>query len=293
MLNTQTQTQVNNEIHDFDDNTKVTKKRGRRPKGGKVVKNEKKNMDPNMNKKNIILHLKCKLSDLKNNMYDNNVNNEYNPNDIHSVEPFESENVYEHIHRTSDVVDDKKEISKYDKQKKEIYSKLSELEKDLNTNNIHKKSACFWCTYDFDTPQIYIPSLYFKEKYNVYGCFCSPECACSYLFSENIDDNAKYERYQLLNYLYGKIYNYDKNIKLAPNPHYTLNKFMGNLDIQEYRQLLTYERLLLIINKPLTKIYPELHEDNNNFETMYDHKIVLKQSNKIEKNKIIKCVFNN
>ena len=270
---------------------KVYKKRGRRPKGGKVVKNEKKNIETNVNKKNIILHLKCKLSDLKNNAFKNII--EYNPNDIQSVEPFEADNSYEIVNKEQDILEDKKDNNKIDKQKKEIYNKLSELEKNLNTNNIHKKSACFWCTYDFDTPQIYIPSLYYKEGYNVYGCFCSPECACSHLFNEHIDDNTKYERYQLLNYIYGKIYNYDKNIKLAPNPYYTLNKFMGNLDIQEYRQLLSYERLLLIINKPLTKIYPELHEDNNKFETMYDHKIVLKQVNKVEKNKIIKEVFNN
>jgi hypothetical protein len=113
------------------------------------------------------------------------------------------------------------------------------------------------------------------------------------LFNEHIDDSTKYERYQLLNFIYGKIYNYDKNIKFAPNPYYVLNKFMGNLDIQEYRQLLNYERLLLIIEKPLTKIYPELHEDSNDFETIYDNKIVLKKGNRIEKSKIINSVFNN
>jgi hypothetical protein len=37
-----------------------------------------------------------------------------------------------------------------------------------------------------------------------------------------------------------------KNIKLAPNPYYTLNKYMGNLDIEEYRQLLTYEKILFV-----------------------------------------------
>jgi hypothetical protein len=72
-----------------------------------------------------------------------------------------------------------------------------------------------------------------------------------------------------------------------------LDKFYGNLSIQEYRQLLTYERLLLIIDKPLTKIFPELHEDNNEFETLYDHKLVLKKINKVEKNKILKDVFGN
>jgi hypothetical protein len=80
---------------------------------------------------------------------------------------------------------------------------------------------------------------------------------------------------------------------LAPNPYYTLDKFYGNLSIQEYRQLLTYERLLLIIDKPLTKVFPELHEDNNEFETLYDHKLVLKKMNKVEKNKILKDVFGN
>ena len=40
---------------------------------------------------------------------------------------------------------------------------------------------------------------------------------------------------------------------------------MGNLTIQEYRKLLHNERLLILIDKPLTIIYPELHEDNNEF----------------------------
>ena len=66
---------------------------------------------------------------------------------------------------------------------------------------------------------------------------------------------------------------------------------MGNLDIQEYRELLAYDRLLLILDKPLTKIYPELHEDTNEFETMYDNKIVFRKNNKAEKNKIIQDVF--
>ena len=36
--------------------------------------------------------------------------------------------------------------------------------------------------------------------------------------------------------------NYTKNIKPAPNPHYTLEKFYGNLSIQEYRRLLKNAR---------------------------------------------------
>jgi len=94
-----------------------------------------------------------------------------------------------------------------------------------------------------------------------------------------------------LNYIYGKIYNYTKEIKPAPNPYYTLEKFYGNLTIQEYRELLYYERLVLIIDKPLTKIYPELHEDNPDFETIYDTKILLKKTGKVNKNNILNKVF--
>ena len=55
--------------------------------------------------------------------------------------------------------------------------------------------------------------------------------------------------------------------------------------------MLSYDRLVLIIDKPLTKIYPELHEDNNEFETIYDNKIFLKKTDKVDKNKILNQVF--
>ena len=104
-----------------------------------------------------------------------------------------------------------------------------------------------------------------KETYNVYGCFCSPECASAYLMEENIDSSTKFERYHLLNNIYSKIYDYKKNIKPAPNPYYFLDKYYGNLSIQEYRSLLKNDRLFLIVDKPLTRILPELHEDNDDF----------------------------
>ena len=282
---------------------KVPKKRGRKPKGGKVLKNIDNNiLNPTNidNKKILILHLKCKiieLSDLNNINY--NIN--YSPNIINSIEPY-TVNEYYDISNNEDVklLDDaanqdsdiEKSSNKLEqKNKKCISNKLKELEKNLNSNNIKKKSSCFWCTYDFSSQPIYIPSLYFKNKYDVYGCFCSPECACSYLFKENIDDNTKFERYQLLNYLYGSIYDYNNEIKLAPDPYYTLSKFYGNLTIQEYRQLLNYDRLLLVIKKPVTKIFPEIHEDNNNFETVYENKLKLKKNIKNDKNEVLNNVF--
>ena len=82
---------------------------------------------------------------------------------------------------------------------------------------------------------------------------------------KSIDNCTRFERYHLLNFLYCKIYNYSKNIKPAPSPFYTLDKFMGNLSIQEYRKLLTCERMLLVIEKPLIKSYPELFEESDDY----------------------------
>jgi len=77
--------------------------------------------------------------------------------------------------------------------------------------------------------------------------------------------STKFERFYLLNFIYSKIYKYNKNIKPAPNPYYLLDKYYGNLSIHEFRSLLKSDRLFLIIDKPLTRILPEFHEDNDEF----------------------------
>jgi hypothetical protein len=109
---------------------------------------------------------------------------------------------------------------------------------------------------------------------------------------ENLDSSTKFERYFLLNHIYGKIYNYTKNIKPAPNPYYMLDKFYGNLTIQEYRSLLKSDRLFLIVDKPLTRILPEFHEDNDEF--IINNKIIpsVKKQSNIKKNQTKNNIMN-
>ena len=134
----------------------------------------------------------------------------------------------------------------------------------LYKGNVDKKSACFWCTYEFDNTPCYIPIQNNINDVSGYGCFCRPECAAAHLLKENIDDSTKFERYHMLNKLYGSIYNYEKSIKPAPTPYYLLDKFYGNLSIQEYRKLLKTEHMLVTLDKPFSKNLPELHEENDN-----------------------------
>lgn len=261
------------------------KKRGRKSKSCKIVQELTPFNAVKDTKPNVILHLKCSMKDL------NGLSNE------NIIEPFysKSELTYEIMGSQEiivrdnqvDLSDDNDSVTDTSPNnnptdQKEIWRKLKQLEHNLHMNNISdKKSACFWCTCEFDNPPVYIPKHHMKGSYHVYGCFCSPECATAHLMEEHIDSSAKFERYHLINHIYTKIYGYNKNIKPAPNPYYMLDKFYGNLTIQEYRALLRSERLFLIVDKPLTRILPELHEDNDDF--IINNKIIPSNTYQLKK----------
>jgi len=368
---------------------KVAKKRGRKPKGGKIITQKLEENNNNNEIPNIILHLKCSLNDIKNKNSDNNNNcdemeqNEiqsynnssqlkgsdifikaaensskeiknlasnyapipvysdslshlvkvYNPSVITSESKNSETNVKANIvanfnssatsYSSNDILNKKTGFfnnvyspdvniynTEYDdgddgdsvtgtcKNEKEIWRKINQLKVSFHKSDICKniggtqRSACFWCTCEFDSPAIYIPKTLTKDVYNVYGCFCSPECSAAFLMNENIDTSTKFERYHLLNLLYGKIYKYEKSIIVAPNPFYLLNKFYGNLTIQEYRKLFQSEQMIYVVNKPLTHILPELYEDNNDF--LLNNKIIPTNSVNIKKNKPLKSnIINN
>ena len=272
----------------------VAKKRGRKPKGGKIIQQVVPITNAIESKPNVILHLKCSLKDLLTFSGNDNSIQSYNFQssnhlafDIINPEPtaFTTSLVPTAQHKytnNDDDDDDYDEEPGKENDIREVWKKLKALEHNLHINNIcDKKSACFWCTYDFDNPPVYIPKHFIKETYHVYGCFCSPECATAYLMDENIDSSSKFERYHLMNHIYSKIYDYKKNIKPAPNPYYMLEKYYGNLSIQEYRSLLRNERLFLIVDKPLTRILPELHEDNDDF--IINNKIIPSNTYQIKK----------
>ena len=283
---------------------KVHKKRGRKPKGGKIIINNNSQVTDTVHEYNIILHLKCGEHDLVHNNFLSSIN--YDPT-VHVVETFQFENSKDlnyqvinneneneiekdnskHINNNNNntftggidfnsnsnsiIKSNKNNMSKSNEPEefdytKHLWKKIKELTINLHKNNIQdKKSDCFWCTCPFDNPPLYIPKYELNNIYYCYGCFCSPECATAFLFKETIDTSTRFERYHLLNHIYCKIYNYTKNIKPAPDPYYTLNKYYGNLTIQEYRLLLKNERILIVVDKPLSRILPELHEDNDDF----------------------------
>ena len=240
------------------------KKRGRKPKGGKIITVTENKLANEVYSSNVIVHLKCKKSDIypESNIHTNTISSYVENND-----------------ENYELVTDKKTISS----KKSLNEKLKELQMSLHNNVVNETdSSCFWCTYAFSNLPISIPKFEINKTYHVYGCFCSPECACAYLMNENIDQSIKFERYHLLNYIYSRVYDYKTNIKPAPDPHYTLKKYFGNLTIEEYRELFDSSRHLFIIDKPITRDLPELHEDfkeSNNFNYSNKNNLIMQTFN--------------
>ena len=286
-------TNVENIQLEVQDTAPVTevKKRGRKPKGGKLITKDTCNTPSAPVPTNVILHLKCSLKEIENDVilnknnligdplnykasvpptvqaYDNaNNDNRFFELDHNSGE--QSLNAYNTPTVSANTCMKCMGESDANVNIKDINMKLKQLKISLYKNTMdEKKSACFWCTYDYDNQSCYIPKCENDGEIQGYGSFCRPECAVAYLMRENIDDSIKFERYHLLNRVYNKIYGFKNNIKPAPNPHYMLDKFYGNLNIQEYRKLLNSERMLMVVESPLTRILPELHEDTDDFTT--------------------------
>ena len=138
-----------------DEIANVPKKRGRKPKGGKIIENNNtietnKDIAPN-----IILHLKCNNNDIQTfdntnniesfNILNNNKNTELSYlllNDNNKVNNDNNTILSQNI--TNNKSTNNNQLHPNDNNDKEIYQKLKELQNNLHTNNISdKKSHAF------------------------------------------------------------------------------------------------------------------------------------------------------
>lgn len=95
------------------------------------------------------------------------------------------------------------------------------------------EAACFWCAGCFEGCPIVIPSLEERGVYSVYGNFCTLSCGLSYLLSEQVDPQVRWERQALLN----RMYKQTSAIHPAP-PRESLTLFGGSLSHEEFRNII-------------------------------------------------------
>ena len=179
---------------------------------------------------------------------------------------------------------------------------------EKNKNNewpINTSISCYWCVHRFDNSPFGIPINFKNETFEVFGCFCSLECAAAYNFNENNSQDEMWERYQLLNMMSRRM-KLGSVIKPAP-PRLALKIFGGNMDIDTFRNIGKGNKLMNINFPPMTSITQQLEEINdfeinNDFKYIpldddrvnrYKEKIIFKRNKPlIDKNKSLESTMN-
>ena len=251
---------------------KVLKKRGRKPKDKTYNINKIIDNVPNICEK-LIIHLKPEVNEESKEI-------DYDPLEQTNYDTFESsfDNTLMPQLTTVDEtnIDSSLGYSKFNINELKInpYNN-TRVEYDYETNNtkVYKilgefsketwpektDLCCWWCCNQFKTVPTGVPYSYNKttNKFKIYGCMCSFECACSYIFS-NYNDNKTWDKYTLLILMYNKIFNCGiRKIKLAP-PRETLQMFGGNLTIDEFRN--NNKVINIKIPPIISSIIPQIEE---------------------------------
>jgi hypothetical protein len=107
--------------------------------------------------------------------------------------------------------------------------------------------ACFWCAHSFEGMPCIIPEREVNAIYTVYGNFCCPECAMSYLLCESLDPHVRWERMSLLQ----RIYDVGGNGRIMPAPcRESLKMFGGPMTIEVFRATIREKKVRVDLHMP-------------------------------------------
>ena len=123
------------------------------------------------------------------------------------------------------------------------FKNTAELKQLPKTSDI----ACFWCAHTFGTQPCIIPEREVNGTYMVYGNFCCPQCAFSYLLQETIDPHVRWERVALLH----RIYDREGHGRMFPAPcRESLILFGGPLTIESFRATIDKRYVRVDVHMP-------------------------------------------
>lgn len=300
---------------------KVLKKRGRKPKGKVInyMKNfEVSNLDEE--NENIILHLPIKMTDINDVDKTDTELSESISNNVEESSVFDMDNdgnPMQHFFTLSDTPDEDncdkcRQCTKYCKQIKKLNNVINDmsttLSENVNNNAVKERKvhftninfvnfdgekqewqektdiACWWCCNTFDTPPCPLPDKYYDDKFYVFGCFCSFNCALAY--NNDMNDYKTNERTSLLNYIYNVVNDNDGSEKIDPAlPRQILKMFGGHLEIDEFRKnSLNCHKEYRYIMPPMRSIIPIIEEDykEKNKYTFRSNKYVPLNNQKVQ-----------
>lgn len=145
-----------------------------------------------------------------------------------------------------------------------------------------KRSVCFWCCHDLVDFSCGMPLKYSSSlnHFDVYGTFCSFQCASAFNFSINSKSDKVWDINALINMMASK-YGINENIKPAPS-RYVLQMFGGDMNIEDFRNIHKESERSLVLNiPPMTSITASTellntsyinYDTKNNIETKLQKK---------------------
>lgn len=220
----------------------------------------------------LIAHLPIKSSDVKfldePLQYDPNPPGQPEAYNAGEIDPFASEATYEHMPVGSPIPEAKVEVER-DEFEEEVAPKVSQpvvtatqsrkeygpttllvqFSSSKQSHELPKESSavCFWCCEKFPGSPCVIPTRIVDDVWQVYGNYCTPQCAMAYLMSEILDTHTRWERIALLNRLYAD----STNGRIYPAPaRETLSKFGGPISIEDYRGMCDAQRVRVDVHMP-------------------------------------------
>ena len=249
------------------------------------LENSLNNISPQHNFNQTVINNSNNNSENNKDVLNNNNNSDNNNSNSNSNNNNSNSN---NSDNNKDVLNNFKNVCKNYKNNPVLFEKNRVLPILLEYNELNKKNewptsvniACFWCCESFTTIPVGIPIKKIDNTYHMYGNFCSPECAAGSIFDSKIYLNDCWERYSLLNIVYGN----HKPIKIAPSK-LCLKKFGGRLSIDEYRSICTkFDKSYKLLIPPMISVLPmieeiNLNDENNNIDMYVLNKEHIKKSN--------------
>jgi hypothetical protein len=130
------------------------------------------------------------------------------------------------------------------------------ISKIQNITEYREDTVCFNDCHSFSGRAFCIPTHYesYTNTYSGEGNFCSPECCLTYIYNDSkLTESEKWYRHSLVESVYGKLYP-SGNLHPAPDRR-VLRMFGGNLDIQQYRELIRHSTKPLQLSMAPIRLY--------------------------------------
>ena len=112
---------------------------------------------------------------------------------------------------------------------------------DTWSDRVSGKQYCDWDLRTFDHEAFGIPLNFDRRtnKYNCFGCFCSPQCARAYIFDRNMHRNVYILDQNIVNMARQPPFNYPRNKPIGMADHYKNIEgppFFGKKSLKEFRK---------------------------------------------------------